>query len=115
MCFTVILQPKSNIKDMNKDIHTRKTARPAISQREFARIWNMLLSKIRKEVKRKDNLPSIILTMDKTDSMVHNTLFVMERLDADIEFKTEMRNRFGVDVMLTYEQWNNFIIKIIKK
>ena len=85
-----------------------------ISPREFARLWSMLLTKVRTAVKDARCLPTTILTMESGDEQAANTLFVMERLDSDPEFNEEMRAKLGFSICLVTELWNGISIKAIK-
>ena len=89
--------------------------KPTISPREFARLWNMLLTKVRVVAKNANNFPATILTMEQNDAQIANTLFVVDRLSSDPEFNEEMINRLGVKVNLIIEKWGGITVKAVSK
>ena len=101
-----------------KSIHKNQSSgnkKPTISQREFARLWTMLLTKVRMVAKNANNFPATILTMEQNDAQIANTLFVVDRLSSDPEFNEEMINRLGVKVNLIIEKWGGITVKAVSK
>ncbi|MST76868.1 hypothetical protein FYJ72_04010 [Prevotella copri] len=101
-----------------KSIHKNQSSgnkKPTISQREFARLWNLLLTKVRLVAKDANNFPATILTMDQNDEHVDDTLFVVERLSSDHEFIEEMTERTGSLISLVIEKWGGITIQAIKQ
>lgn len=101
-----------------KSIHKNQSSgnkKPTISQREFARLWNLLLTKVRLVAKDANKFPATILTMDQNDEHVDDTLFVVERLSSDHEFIEEMTERTGSLISLVVEKWGGITIQAIKQ
>ena len=89
--------------------------KPTISPREFARLWNMLLTKVRAVATNANNFPATILTMEQNDAQIANTLFVVDRLSSDPEFNDEMTNRLGVKINLIIEKWGGITVKAVSE
>lgn len=101
-----------------KSIHKNQSSgnkKPTISPREFARLWNMLLTKVRMVAKNANNFPATILTMEQNDAQIANTLFVVDRLSSDPEFIEEMTERTGSLVSLVVEKWGGITIQAVKQ
>lgn len=101
-----------------KSIHKNQPSgkkKPTISPREFARLWNMLLTKVRMVAKNANIFPATILTMEQNDAQIANTLFVVDRLSSDPEFNEEMTNRLGVKVNLIIEKWGGITVKAVSE
>lgn len=81
-----------------------------ISQHEFARIWNTLLSKVRSMVRTVKNLPVTVVSFGRSCEEVDKWLFVTERLNSDKEFCDEMKTRIGVIVELKADYWDSVAI-----
>lgn len=82
-----------------------------ITQKDFARIWNTLLSKVRALVKDVNSLPVIVFSFDRSNEDLEKWAFVMERLNSDEEFLHEMKARIGTTVELKVECWDSVVIK----
>lgn len=89
-----------------KNLSIKKT----ISQHDFARIWNTLLSKVRAMVRTVKCLPCTVLSLDQSCDDIQKWLFVADRLNSDKEFCDEMKNRIGVIVELKAEYWDSVAI-----
>lgn len=86
-----------------------------ISQHDFARIWNTLLSKVRAMVRTVKCLPVTVLSLDQSCDDIQKWLFVADRLNSDKEFCDEMKNRIGAIVELKAEYWSSVEIKVVLK
>lgn len=81
-----------------------------ISQHDFSRMWNTLLSKVRAMVRTVKNLPVTVISFDRSCEEIEKWLFVMERLNSDKEFHNEMKTRIGVVVELKADCWDYAVI-----
>lgn len=86
-----------------------------ISQHDFSRMWNTLLSKVRAMVRTVKCLPVTVISFDRSCEEIEKWLFVMERLNSDKEFHNEMKTLIGVVVELKAEYWSSVEIKVVLK
>lgn len=96
-------------------MNAREITAQLVSPKEFTRLWNHILKCGKKELSSEVQLPKLILSLDDEPGMYSSILFIVERLNIDLDFQQEMVKVSMRNIYLEVVRHNNQVQVVAKQ